>query len=162
MNARYADKAFWLDLLPQLSISSDVAPGGDISFSDTELDRISDKFWKQGYLCLPALLDMAEISSLERAMRALSGAEIPPVYIYLFDQPWQIFARLNQLVAHFLGGGYALLPNFWAWHLDRPGKSGWPVHRDCSAPTVVDAGGENILISLSLWISLTPSDARNG
>lgn len=162
MNARFTDKAFWQALLPQLTIGTPGGPAEALDFSEPELAQISSGLSQDGYLRLPALFGAADVAPLADAMLILTDAEIPPVYIYLFDQSWRIFAKLDRLVSHFLGDRYGVLPNFWAWHLDRPGQSGWPPHRDCNIPTVLSAGDEMILLSLSLWISLTAVDARNG
>lgn len=153
---------FWRVLLPQLTLDANGDAPDDLGFSTESLDAISADLWRDGYIRLPAVFDAAQTEPLAQAMLTLTETKIPPVYIYLYDQPWQMFARLNRLISHFLGPQYAVLPNFWAWHLDRPGSSGWPPHRDCNVPTVIDAGGENILISLSLWISLTPANQSNG
>lgn len=84
------------------------------------------------------------------------------MYIYLFDQPWWLFARLGVLLRHFVGDEFGVLPNLWAWHLDREGARGWPPHRDCDAETVFGEGEDAVLMSLSLWLPLTDADESNG
>ncbi|PHQ70844.1 MAG: hypothetical protein COB93_04565 [Sneathiella sp.] len=151
----------WRELLPDLTIgaSQDVS---EIEFSPHQLDEIADAFWETGYLCVPPVLTEVEIRPLRQAMGVLRTQALPPVYIYLFDQPWQLFARLRPLLRHFLGDQFAVLPNLWAWHLAAPGDRGWPLHRDCDAETVFNIGPDQLLMSLSLWLPLTDVDVDNG
>ncbi len=157
----HGDPSYWQDLIPDLTIGA----GGlvpEIAFSSIQLSEIADHFWDQGYLSLPPILTQARITQLSEALIQLRAQGIPPVYIYLFDQPWQLFAELNGLLRHFLGDNVAVLPNLWAWHLDQPGQSGWPLHRDCDADTVFNVGKDQLLMSLSLWIPLSDVDETNG
>lgn len=126
------------------------------------LSQIAAHLWDKGYLQLDPLFSLGDLAPISAALDQLKAASIPPVYIYLFDQPWQLFERLRNLIQHFLGADYALLPNFWAWHLDTVGDGGWPPHRDCDAQTVFDIGGDKLLMSLSLWVPLTDVDEENG
>jgi phytanoyl-CoA dioxygenase PhyH len=155
-------RAYWQELIPELTINGDQSSNNIMSFCDDELADISAEFWQQGYLNIPSIFASSQIDPLKRAAKQLADHDIPPVYIYLYDQSWQLFAALNQLLSHFLGSDYRVLPNFWAWHLNRVGEHGWPRHRDCDARTVFDIDGEKMLMSLSLWIPLTDVDEKNG
>ena len=151
----------WLSFAPQLSIGAHQAVD-EIDFPQSALRDIADHFWAQGYLRIAEVLGDTELVPVREAMKALHSRNIPPVYIYLYDQPWQLFARLGGLVRHFLGEQYAVLPNLWAWHLSREGERGWPPHRDCDARTVFGVGDAAVLMSLSLWLPLTDTDEKNG
>jgi len=156
-----ADVAAWRALAPDLTIgSSKIAE--EIPFSDRQLEEIADGVWRDGYLQLPPLFNQTEMVSLRSVLQAFRGQKLPPVFIYLYDQPWHLFSRLNRLLKHFLGKEFAVLPNLWAWHLEAPGDRGWPLHRDCDAKTVFDVGPDKILMSLSLWLPLTDADEDNG
>jgi len=154
-------KEDWLEIVPGLSIGAP-AEIVEIEFTGSMLSEISTGFWKNGYLDIPAILDEEEVAPVREAMYALKAAGIPPVYIYLFDQPWWLFMRLGVLLRHFLGENYSTLPNLWAWHLSREGDKGWPPHRDCDAKTVFGTGENALLMSLSLWLPLTDTDEENG
>ncbi|MEX1035451.1 MAG: phytanoyl-CoA dioxygenase family protein [Sneathiella sp.] len=151
----------WQALAPSLSIGApcDVA---ELPLSDEMLRNTSEHFWNEGYFNIPSLLQGDEIAPVREAMLALAVADIPPVYIFLYDQPWWLFVKLNRLLRHFLGERFAALPNLWAWHLNTEGDKGWPPHRDCDAETVFGEGGAALLMSLSLWIPLTDTDEANG
>ncbi len=151
----------WLRLCPQLSIgaSQSVEP---LKLSSETLAAVAEHFWSRGFLQLPPQFNAKDLAPIIAGMHQLKSAGIAPVYIYLFDQPWQLFEKLRPLTAHLLGEDYALLPNFWAWHLDRAGAAGWPLHRDCDAQTVFKVGADKLLMSLSLWLPLTDVDEANG
>ena len=155
------DREGWRALAPDLTIGA-VCEIAELSFSDERLSEISDHFWKEGYFNIPAALDEAEIAPVRDAMYALDSERIPPVYIFLYDQPWWLFVRLNRLIRHFLGEKFAVLPNLWAWHLKAEGARGWPPHRDCDADTIFGMGTDAVLMSMSLWLPLTDADEANG
>ncbi|WP_169567742.1 phytanoyl-CoA dioxygenase family protein [Sneathiella limimaris] len=152
----------WLHLCPELTIEGDVTPDHYCQWDGWELEEISTGFHKDGYLNLSSVLPSSLCEQLSDAMEILANNNIPAVYIYIYDQPWQLFESLRQLISHFLGEDYALLPNFWAWNLSAAGEAGWSPHRDCDAETVFDIGGDTLLMSLSLWVPLTEVDERNG
>ena len=151
----------WCALLPELSIGA----GGEVKeipFDPDQLSPLSRSLWEKGYIAVPPVFSEDELRPLRQGMLRLSEATIPPVYIYLYDEPWQLFARLGEMLRHFLGEEYAILPNLWAWHLSKAGETGWPLHRDCNAETVFGEGEDAILMSLSLWLPLTDVDESNG
>ena len=151
----------WRSIAPQLSIE-DNSEVEELFFSEQALGEIAVHFWNQGYLKIPAIFGEADLAPVRDAMEALHCKGIPPVYIYLYDQPWRMFARLAPLVRYFLGENFAVLPNLWAWHLSREGERGWPPHRDCDAQTVFGAGDEAVIMSLSIWLPLNDTDEDNG
>ena len=134
----------------------------EIPFSPAMLSEVSDRFWEEGYISLPPLFEEGELTPIREAIYAMAARDTPPVYVYLFDQPWWLFARLGALLRHFVGDSYGVLPNLWAWHLNHEGARGWPPHRDCDSETVFGTEGEAVLMSLSLWLPLTEADESNG
>ncbi len=151
----------WLSLAPELTIGGDVKVE-DIALSNFELKTIAETFWAEGYMQFPRIFQESSIKPVREAMQTLHDQAIPPVYIYVYDQPWQLFARLSCLLHYFLGNNFAVLPNLWAWHLAKEGDSGWSMHRDCDAQTVFDVNGDKLLMSLSLWLPLTDATENNG
>ncbi len=154
-------KEEWLNAFPDLTIGAKTAPKV-LSFSEARLSEIANSVWSKGYLTQSPVFGAAETEPLFQTLQRLSSKGIPPVYIYLFDQPWFLFSKLNALIAHFLGEEFALLPNLWAWYFDRPGDRGWRPHQDCHLQTVFDLGEDQMLMSLSLWIPLTDVTPENG
>lgn len=162
------DPQYWRKIAPQLTpgrLTADKAnsPVGEINFTDAQLMAISDQFHSEGILQLAPVFSAAEMRALKQAILSLEEEGLPPVFIYAYDEPWQLFNRLSPLIEYFLGANFRLLPNFWAWHIPATaGAAGWPPHRDCQAETRLDDGdGGEILMSLSLWIPLVDVSEDN-
>ncbi|OSQ36147.1 phytanoyl-CoA dioxygenase family protein [Thalassospira mesophila] len=167
-----AQKAdFWRQLNPDLHIDghAGAANGHDTGpmaagmlFDPAKIDfsTLSDRFWDEGYFLLSDVLAVDVLARVRNAIERLVAARLPPAMIYLYDEAWQVFAALSPLLSHFLGDRVALLPHFWAWHID-PGAQGkgWPPHRDYQGESVI---GDDMLISLSLWVPLSDATPENG
>ncbi len=153
------DISFWQRLNPALEIESTSPFPVPLTFSKEQLSEISDIFWREGYLHLPPVFEGDELTALRQGIKTLTAEDFPPVFIYLYDAPWQVFHRLKNLISHFLGDQPALLPHLWAWHITIDKDSaGWPPHVDCVGETRFD----DILMSLSLWVPLTDTTPENG
>lgn len=155
----------WQQLNPQLRISgpdqiaSDVV---EIGADEGGFDggRLSDRFWDEGYFLLRDVLPTDELAKLRSGIETLVANGMSPSLIYLYDEAWDVFRRLRPLLSHFLGDRIGLLPHFWAWHVDpRDGGRGWPPHRDYQGESAI---GDDMLISLSLWVPLSNATPDNG
>lgn len=155
---------YWLDLAPSLTIEGQVNRQADVKLRPELAGAMSDSMASEGYLHLPPVFGVSELEPIRDAISALTKAELPAVFIYIYDQPWALFQRLQPIISAYLGDRFALLPNFWAWHIPTDvGASGWPVHQDCSGQTrFVSSDGETTLMSLSLWVPLTDATTDNG
>lgn len=158
------DRESWLSINSQLTIADDdgvrdVAPVGAEN-GQFDGSAHSDRFWQDGYFLIDDLLPIDHLARLRAGIESLVGHGLPPAMIYLYDEAWQVFMRLRPLLHHFLGDRVKLLPHFWAWHVD-PAKDGrgWPPHRDYQGESVI---GEDMLISLSLWVPLGIASPDNG
>lgn len=158
------EDGYWRNLAPNLSIGSDFPNDQVIGLDSSQIEFASAQLHREGYFTLPSIIPLKIIKDLRNAMWALKKAGHPPVYIYIYDQSWFVFASLQKLISQFLGDEFALLPNFWAWHLETDaGSAGWPPHQDCQAQTVFPIDAEsNLLMSLSLWVPLTEATVDNG
>ena len=157
--------AQWQNLNPQLSISpasGQPAVIEEICSGEGGFDggALSERFWDEGYFLIEDVLPTAELAKLRSGIETLIANGLPPAMIYLYDEAWHVFQRLRPLLSHFLGDRIALLPHFWAWHVNpADGGRGWPPHRDYQGESAI---GDDMLISLSLWVPLSNATPYNG
>ena len=159
------DIQLWQKLNPQLSISGGTRP--DTGIAEIGTDRggfdagaLSERFWDEGYFLIHDVLPTGKLEKLRSGIETLVANDLSPSLIYLYDEAWDVFRRLRPLLTHFLGDRIALLPHFWAWHVDpKADGSGWPPHRDYQGESAI---GDDMLISLSLWVPLSTATPENG
>ena len=155
------DLSYWHALAPDLTVGETAKP--PTPQVDTDLQSIADDLRVHGYFRVAPVFHEAEMVPLRNALDALRAAQLPPVFIYVFDQPWALFRKLSPLIQYFLSEQFALLPNFWAWNIPlESGSRGWPPHQDCQAATRFSSGDDQVLMSLSLWIPLSDATIHNG
>lgn len=164
MRDGFTDPAFWERMAPNLGLDIKRPQAPCIEITTEALTGVSASMARDGYFQLPPLFKAVEIDAIRAGVLALVNAGLPPVFIYMYDEPWALFQRLQPVIGQFLGDQCALLPNFWAWHIPTiEGASGWPKHRDCSAETrFVSRDAGTTLMSLSLWVPLTDATPDNG
>jgi hypothetical protein len=155
---------FWQNLAPQLSINKYFQTTNPITISPEVMEEISRSMEQDSYLLLSSLIDKSETDAIRDCIFSLTDIGLPPVFVYIYDQPWALFERLRPIIELFLGNRFSLLPNFWAWHIPPiKGASGWPAHTDCSAQTRFEsADGGTTFMSMSFWIPLTDATIENG
>ncbi len=160
---QFQDLAFWRALNPDLSISKNKLRCDPLSsIDDRLLSNVSDTLWQDGYLNCQALYTEQELLPIRTAMELFHQRQIPQAFIYLYDETWTLFLRARALLSNFLGDNYRILPHFWAWYIE-PGKGkGWPPHRDSADRSVIALYGQEMLVSLSLWLPLTEATPENG
>lgn len=123
------------------------------------LVNLSDRFWFEGWGALRGFLPLPLCNRLRSLVTALIADGIPPAYVFASPIAWQVIAHLDPLARHFLGDRWRLLPHVWAWHVVPDGRdTGWPPHRDYQGESVI---GDSLL-SLSVWIPLSPATPENG
>ncbi|MDP2697483.1 phytanoyl-CoA dioxygenase family protein [Thalassospira sp.] len=161
ISARQAcDAGFWAGFNPGLTIDGTDNGFPAIDAARFGLSAVSDHFWQEGYFRIEDVLPSAPLLALRTGIERLVAEGLPPVMIYLYDEAWQVFAALRPLLTHFLGDKIALLPHFWALHVDpQSAGRGWPPHRDYQGDSVI---GDDMAISLSLWVPLSIASPDNG
>lgn len=159
-NENWRDPDFWRELVPDLAIEGVTgtrAPGGWVP---SDLPARLAKLRKEGYLQFDPLDWPLAIDRLAHGVARLSQAGIPPVFCYLYDAYWDLFAHIAPMLASVLGDGYRVIPNLWAWHIDPSmSESGWAPHRDLGRWSLLPDGSPK---SLSVWIPLTDATPLNG
>ncbi len=155
------DPQYWRELCLHLNIEEPQAVAAP-ALNIADISKATDDIRWRGYLNIPSVIPEDLICRLQSGLDELVSAGIEPVYIYLYDEAWQLFESLRPLLSAILGEDYRTLPNFWAWYLADNGEKGWPPHHDCSAETVFDVGGDQIFMSFSLWVPLVDVEEANG
>ena len=66
-----------------------------------------------------------DLKLMANTARAISQADLPPVFAFLYDEFWYPFFRLRSVYEGLLGGRYYILPGCWVWNVDpKKGDSG--------------------------------------
>lgn len=156
------DLDYWRALNPHLTVSQAPKFSEDLVFADKCLQVTSDRLHHDGYIHQDQVFSSEETSVLRIGVEALVKQGWPAAFIYVYDEAWDLFHKLDGFLSHFLGEDFGLLPHFWAWHVDVDGKgqeSGWPPHVDYPGEC---AFFDDFLVSLSLWIPLSDATPENG
>ena len=145
-----ASPAKLLEMAPGATISPSPRPG------PAPLSSMGDCAAARSALRLDGLGVDAGVASGEicqillAAIEALHGRGLPATFVYAFDEPWNIGARLRDAISAMLGHEYTLVEDVWAW-LVAPGSAGWPAHRGVSH-VLLDRDGPEVL---NVWVALT-------
>jgi len=151
------DQAFWRDLNPQLTLGG--AMGSDVTRPGQSTERLRARMLRDGYFGESDPLFETLTPLIGQGVKACQAVSLPPVFVFLYDEPWRCFHRLAPVIADHLGPDYKLLPDFWAWHVDpQKSESGWRPHRDKLSGALNPDGTPK---SLTVWIPLSDANALN-
>jgi len=147
---------FWRAFAPRLHVEA-LQPDR-LTAPGQSLERLSQRMRKDGYFeDRDPRLEVAA-AAIAPAVRRCVASGLPPVFVWVYDEPWEYFRWLRPVIQHFLGPDYRLLPSFWAWHVDpQRRESGWRPHRDNSRGVAADG----TLISLTCWIPISDANPLN-
>jgi hypothetical protein len=156
-----ARPAFWKEHFPKLSINDRLASlnKGTKKLSTQARDLYTARMREEGYLQdrNETLERLSPV--LARAVRTCKQLDIPPAFIFLFDEAWECFHALRPMLTHFLGEDYKVLPDFWTWHVDpQAGEVGWQPHRDKGK---VSLSADGAPLSLTVWAPLVEANPQN-
>lgn len=159
----FKSKQFWSALRPQFHIEDvnyckSMQPFGvDPRYKDV----LTKQMIVEGYFQLDVPLQNwgVPIQAMGEGIATLTQNHFMPVFAFVYDEYWLAFYRLQTVLSAVLGP-YAILPDFWAWHVD-PAKaeSGWSPHRDKGYKSLFEDGRPK---SLTAWISITQATTLNG
>ena len=150
-----SSKSFWRQFSSKLSIEQQ-GDSKQIKISKDENQKIKEKIILEGFLHLkqPGLENPTD--QINKAISSIVKMGLPPVFIFVYDQPWLIQRQTSNILKILLEERFKLLPDFWAWHVS-PGESGWKPHRDRPQTLFDDFSPQ----SLTLWIPLTKALPEN-
>ena len=151
-----SQEAFWRENFPDMTLFGHDAQRSlviDTSPDPQAQTLLSARMREEGYFQHrnETLDTLAPI--LADAVRTCVRLDIPPAFIFLFDETWTCFQALYPMLSAFLGEDYRMLPDFWAWHVDpKAGQAGWAPHRDKGGKALAPDGSP---LSLTVWIPLS-------
>ncbi|MFO1012648.1 MAG: phytanoyl-CoA dioxygenase family protein [Caulobacteraceae bacterium] len=157
-----ASPDFWRRNFPALHISDRLQKWNQAGLPMTDESRnlYFARMMEEGYF-----QDQSEACDriaplLAEAVTICKRLDIPPAFLFLFDEPWEMFYSLHPMISSFLGPNYKVLPDFWTWHVDpQAGEAGWRPHRDKGRATLAPNG---VPTTLTIWIPLTEATPQNG
>jgi hypothetical protein len=154
--------AFWQAHFPKLSITTLLQSWDrDTGAMTSDTRRLyTERMLEEGYFQDRNETFARYAPLLAEAVFTCKRLDIPPAFIFLFDETWKCFYSLHPMLSYFLGADYRILPDFWTWHVDpAQGESGWRPHRD-KGRYALDAKG--VPLSLTVWVPLTEATPQNG
>ena len=160
-------EAFWEEQPSGLHIGrassspSSAAPAETIGACASE--RLSpsenDRWLSAGYLELSSRIDVGLAAALARGIATLCSSGLHPTFVYVYDEAWRVLDCLRPLLSPVLGGGFDVLADVWAWHIDpKTDCSGWPIHRGWYDDV---RGPDGVPCLLNVWVALTDATERN-
>lgn len=161
--AQLSDAGLWRGIAPALHVGDAqlAAPAvKPIAFPAGVIDSVRADLVREGYFQLPPQDWGIEVATLAAGVAALDTAGFPPVFLFMYDEAWFMFARLRGLLAAVLGESFRMQPAFWAWHVNgkREG-AGWSPHRDMGHKSLLPDRSPK---SLTVWLPLTEATPQNG
>ncbi|MEZ5536894.1 MAG: SET domain-containing protein-lysine N-methyltransferase [Thiolinea sp.] len=153
-------KTAWEKMNPGLSITGTpfLSQPGDFEISDDTAAYCLKSIVEEGYLRAESLIPGSEVKLIAEAIEKIVQLGLPPIFIYIYDEVWQIFKRLSQLVTPILDEEYKItIAGMWAWRIDPEGE-GFSIHRDNYAKDVRDDGRP---AHLTIWIPFTDATPHN-
>lgn len=156
------DPERWRALNPELSITSRPIAGAAARHrvEPPAMAPYTRQIVQEGYLQLPPLVPRAQTARLAAAVDRVCRQGLPPVFGFVYDEFWQLFADLARVLAAVIGPDHRLnRAGIWGWHVEAD-QAGWPPHRDLPAPDTLHADGRPC--NLTVWIPLTDATPLNG
>ena len=153
---------FWKSLNPQLSIGEDFTSLSEsvLSLEQEHMEKLLFNLKNEGYFQIDSFLSEAEISRMATGIEKLRESGWPVAFAFIYDEFWQIFCRLSQILSVILGEDYQQLPAFWAWYINTTNtEKGWQPHRDNGGNTLLPDGMPKCV---TIWIPLSDAIPLNG
>jgi hypothetical protein len=145
---------------PQLSVTAGWSPPTPAALTPvctTETRDAAERPWleKEGYVFLHDALSSKAAGDLGEGVTRLVEGGFPPVFVYAFDEVWELGELLRSRVSAMLKTPYHLLEDVWAWSID-VGRSGWAAHRGDDR-VVLDRSRPELL---NVWVALSDAGAE--
>ena len=153
---------YWKSLNPQLSVGEDFTSlsGSVLSLEQEHMEKLLFNLKNEGYFQIDSFLSEAEISRMAAGIEKLRESGWPVPFAFIYDEFWQTFCRLSQILSVILGEEYRQLPAFWGWYINTTNtEKGWQPHRDNLNDTLLADGMPKCV---TIWIPLSDAIPLNG
>jgi hypothetical protein len=128
-----ANPAFWLSLNPHLTITGHPLAGtpSPYDFDPAESEAAVEQIKREGYFQTRPVLPVRDTEQIKQAILNIVEQGLPPLFALVYDEFWQVFARLSKVLSPVLGEDYKILADFWIFYVDpSEADAGWSPHRD--------------------------------
>lgn len=154
---------FWRQLAPTLHINSPLESGGGLPPPNLDVRTAHDiqsLVKTEGYF-QGRMTDWGiPLETMTATIHQLKQIGLLPVFSFVYDEMWTLAHQLHPVIETLLGPHYAMLPDFWVWHVDpAQSESGWRPHRDKGYQALSKDGSPT---SVTAWIPLTVATPLNG
>jgi ectoine hydroxylase-related dioxygenase (phytanoyl-CoA dioxygenase family) len=152
---------FWQQFAPQLHIQTAHYTQAPMpAIQDEVLQAIQGLVRVEGYFQGNLTQWNTPYAAVTDVISRLNNHGLLPVFAFLYDEMWMLAHQLHPVIEGLLGPNYAMLPDFWAWHVDpTKAESGWRPHRDKGFRALAPDGSPT---SVTAWIPLTHATTLNG
>jgi len=158
-----ADPALWRGLAPTLHVGEPglaAAAATPMDFDASVLAGLTSDLAREGYFQLPPLDWGVDVARVAAGVSAVVAAGYLPVFAFMYDEPWYMYARLRAVLSRVLDERYKMIPAFWAWHVDGEREpAGWGPHRDLGFRTLLPDRRPK---AMTFWLPLSDATPQNG
>jgi phytanoyl-CoA dioxygenase PhyH len=160
---RFADKEFWLDLNPGLSIT-DIPNRGLTPPAPLEpipAQALSESLDTRGFFTARSAFDPSVCTPLAVAVQRLVAAGIPTPFLFVYDEVWQLLSRAGAVLGALVAPEFLVGGDLWVWHVaPDAAAAGWSVHRDDNRGDGTLPDGRAAMVTT--WVPLTEATPANG
>ncbi|CAA6822550.1 MAG: Phytanoyl-CoA dioxygenase [uncultured Thiotrichaceae bacterium] len=150
----------WKKMNPRLSITETpfLNQPADFKVDADDATFYLNSVVEEGYLKAESLIPAKEVELIAEAIEKIVALGLPPVFIYVYDEVWQVFKRLSELVVPILDKDYKItIAGMWAWRIGVE-EEGFSIHRDIYAK---DTRADGRPAHLTVWIPFTDATPHN-
>jgi hypothetical protein len=148
-------REFWKSINPDLTISDYVFRRElfPLDMASESAERYIDQIREDGYFKLESVLPAMIMQRLYKAVVTLVNYGIPPAFINVYNEPWQVFKSISPLMERILGPDCRIGIGVWTFYIPPTNDSkGFPAHRD-EIKTVTEEEDGTPLVATA-WIPL--------
>lgn len=154
---------YWKALNPELSITRNPFQRKTevYQLAEQQMAQQIRQITQEGYLQTPPLIPRTNTERLAQCVLKVVDAGFPPIFVFVYDEFWQICGNLSQVLTPVLGPEYKLLPDFWVWCIEKNASAtGFKPHRDHQhGRQTLRADGRPTI--LTAWIPFTDVTTLN-